>query len=99
MLVDFGLVTKMDMLVGTVGTGMFVRVTRGVSYVLMLVRVAVRMFMAMDVLMFMRMDLAPMGVLVGMAVYMLMAMFMAVFVRPFHFCLLLSEPHYRLIRC
>ena len=87
MLVDFGLVTKMDMLVGTVGTGMFVRVTRGVSYVLM----------------FMRMDLAPMGVLVGMTVYMLMAMFMAVFmavfVRPFHFCLLLSEPHYRLFRC
>jgi len=99
MLVDFGLVTKMDMLVGTVGTGMFVRVTRGVSYVLMLVC----MFMAMDVLMFMRMDLAPMGVLVGMTVYMLMAMFMAVFmavfVRPFHFCLLLSEPHYRLFRC
>ena len=99
MLVDFGLVTRVDMLVGTVGTGMFVRVTGGVSYVLMLVRVAVRMFMAMDVLMFMRMDLAPMGVLVGMTVYMLMAMFMAVFVGSFHFCLLLSEPHYRLFRC
>ena len=99
MLVDFGLVTRMDMLVGTVGTGMFVSVTGGGSYVLMLVRVAVRMFMAMDVLMFMRMDLAPMGVLVGMTVYMLMAMFMAVFVGSFHFCLLLSEPHYRLFRC
>lgn len=35
------------MLVGTVGTGMSVRMTGGVSYVLMLVRVAVRMFMAM----------------------------------------------------
>ncbi len=94
MLVAFGLVTKMDMLVGTVGAGMFVRVTGGVSYVLMLVRVAVRMIMAMDVLMFMRMDLAPMGVLVGMTVYMLMA----VFVGPFHFCLLVSEPHCRLFR-
>jgi hypothetical protein len=99
MLVDFGLVTKMDMLVGTVGTGMFVRVTGGVSCVHVLVGVAVRMFMAMDVLMFMRMDLAPMGVLVGMTVYMLMAVFMAVFVRPFHFCLLLFAPHCRLFRC
>ena len=99
MLVDFDLVTRMDMLVGTVGTGMFVSVTGGGSYVLMLVRVAVRMFMEMDVLMLMRMDLAPMGVLVGMTVYMLMAVFMAVFVRPFHFCILLSAPHCRLFRC
>jgi len=99
MLVDFDLVTRMDMLVGTVGTGMFVRVTGGVSYVLMLVRVAVRMFMEMDVLMLMRMDLAPMGVLVGMTVYMLVAVFMAVFVGSFHFCLLFSEPHYCLFRC
>jgi hypothetical protein len=98
MLVALGFVTKMDMLVGTVGTGMFVRVTGGVSYVLMLVRVAVRMFVAMDVLMFMRMDLAPMGVLVGMTVYMLMAVFMAVFVGPFHFCVLPSEAHCRLFR-
>jgi hypothetical protein len=57
------------------------------------------MFMAMDVLIVMRMDLALMGVLVGMTVYMLMAMFMAVYVRPFHLCLLLSEPHCRLFRC
>jgi hypothetical protein len=103
MLVDFGLVTKMDMLVGTVGAGMFVRVTGGVSCVLMLMRVAVRMFMAMGVLMFMRMDLAPMRVLVSMTVYMLMAVlmavFVAVFVGPFHFCILLSEPHCRLFRC
>jgi hypothetical protein len=99
MLVDFGLVTKMHMLVGTMGTGMFVRVTGGISYVLMLVRVAVRMAMAMHVLMFMLMDLASMRVFVGMTVYMLMAMIMAVFVRPFHFCLLSSEPHYRLFRC
>ena len=96
MLVDFSLVTRMDMLMGTVGTGMFVRVTGGVSQVFMLVRMAVRMFMAMEVLMFMRMNLAPMRVLVGMTVYMLMTVFMAVFVGPFHFCLLLFEPHYHL---
>jgi hypothetical protein len=58
------------MLVGTVGTGMSVRMTGGISYVL--VRVAVCMFMAM---------------------------LMAVFVGPFHFSLILSDPHCCLLRC
>ncbi len=97
--VDFDLVTQMDMLVGTVSAGMFMRVTGGISCVLMLVQVSVHMLMAMDMLMFVSVNLVPMGVLVATTVYMLMAMFMAVLVRPFHFCLLLFEPHFRLLRC
>lgn len=95
MLVDFSLVTKMDMLVGTVSARMFVRVPGQACCVLVFVSMAVRMLMAVDMLMFVRMNHIPVGVLVAMTVHMLVAMLMAVFVRPFHVCLLLCAAPYR----
>jgi hypothetical protein len=59
--------------------------------VLMLVRMTVRMLMAMGVLMLVRMNYVPVDVLVDMTVYMLMTVFMGVFVRSFHVYLLLCE--------
>lgn len=94
MLVPFRLVTGMNMLVGTVRAGMFVRMTGLASFVLVLVRMAMSMLMTMNVLMFMCMNQISMNVLVYMAVPVLMPMFMFVLVRSFHIRVLLCDTHF-----
>ncbi len=67
MLVGFSLVIGMDMLMRTMGAGMFVRVSGYTRRVLMLVRMGVCMLMAMNVFMFVRVNHVPVGMLMAMA--------------------------------
>jgi hypothetical protein len=92
--VAFGFVARVRVIVGTVITGMIMRMGAGVLAVLMGVFVLMHMFVAMSMSVFMNVCRVPVCVAVGMRVFVIVTMHVGMFVVALH-SVLLDELDYR----